>query len=97
MNANERHGYAALCQNIIRVDCREHLIEPSDNLRSEQVMHVVAQHAGNALSNAKLMSTIAALSYSTLKSFPARKHYIMSGIIQVTVCKCVLALVPNLS
>ena len=46
-----------------RVDCREHLIQPTDNLRSEQDVHVVA---GNAASNVKLMSTIAALSYSTL-------------------------------
>ena len=38
-------------------------IEPSDNLRTEQDVHVVA---GNALPNVKLMSMIAALSYSTL-------------------------------
>ena len=61
-NGRQKRGYAALSPNI-RVDCREHLIEPTNNLRSEQDVYVVA---GNASSNAKLMSTIAALSYSTL-------------------------------
>ena len=39
------------------------MIDPSDNLRSEQDVYVVA---GNASPNPKLMSTIAALFYSTL-------------------------------
>ena len=46
-----------------RVDCREHLIDPSDSLRSEQDVYDVA---GNASPNPRLMSTIAALFYSTL-------------------------------
>ena len=61
-NERQKRGYAALSPNI-RVDCREHFIEPTDNLRSEQDVHVVA---GNASSKSKLMSTIAALSYLTL-------------------------------
>ena len=65
MRDREIQGYAALSPNI-RVDCREHLMAPTDNLRSEQDVHVVAGNVGNASSNAKLMSTIGALSYSTL-------------------------------
>ena len=87
-----KRGYAALSP-ITRVVCREHFIEPTDNLRSEQDVHVVA---GNAASNVKLMSTIAALSYSTLvpSNFrPESTIVIMSGIIQVTVWKCMLVLV----
>ncbi len=61
-NERQKRGYAALSPSI-RVDCREHLIEPTDNLRGEQDVHVVA---GNASSHVKLMPTIAALSYSTL-------------------------------
>ena len=79
----QKRGYAALSPNI-RVDCREHLIEPTDNLRSEQDVHVVAGNAGNTSSNAKLVSTIAALSYPALvpsiMSGP-RALYIMSDII----------------
>ena len=59
-------------------------------------MHVVAGNGGNTSSNAKLMSTIAALSYSTLvpSNFrPESTGVIMSGIIQVTPCKCMLVLV----
>ena len=78
----KRDGYATLSSNI-RVDCREHLIDPSDNLRSEQHVRVVA---GNASPNVKLMSTIAALSYSTLVPSNFRPESIMPGIIQVTVC-----------
>ena len=42
----ERHGYVAPAQNI-RVECREHFIEPSDNYRSEQNVHLVAGNAEN--------------------------------------------------
>ena len=40
-NGRQKRGYAALSPNIT-VDCREHLIEPTNNLRSEQDVYVVA-------------------------------------------------------
>ena len=44
VNVRQKRGYAALSPDI-RVDCREHLIEPTDNLRSEQHVRVVAGNA----------------------------------------------------